>query len=200
MKKDQLLWGLGAIALAFTYIAAVNATVPGYDLLGNPTGRAVCGGVWNPADWFKYCDAALPQRLGVMAVGAAIFLVCAYFAKKFEASGHHEVLQDTRDDSYWCLNCSFHSSSVEDARNHKMVVLSDAATATRGPGSSQATGNAYGFGPSAAASPTPPVRQPLVTPPPAEFKTCPDCAEQVRAAARKCRFCGRMFAEASASQ
>jgi hypothetical protein len=30
---------------------------------------------------------------------------------------------------------------------------------------------------------------------PAEFKTCPDCAEQVRFAARKCRFCGFQFAE-----
>jgi hypothetical protein len=27
-----------------------------------------------------------------------------------------------------------------------------------------------------------------------EWKTCPDCAEEVRAAARKCRFCGYRFA------
>lgn len=34
----------------------------------------------------------------------------------------------------------------------------------------------------------------------AEFKTCPDCAEQVRAAARKCRFCNyEFFAPGSAS-
>jgi Uncharacterised protein family UPF0547 len=26
-----------------------------------------------------------------------------------------------------------------------------------------------------------------------EFKACPDCAEEVRAAARKCRYCGYMF-------
>jgi Uncharacterised protein family UPF0547 len=26
-----------------------------------------------------------------------------------------------------------------------------------------------------------------------EYKTCPDCAEQVRAAARRCRFCGYSF-------
>lgn len=31
-----------------------------------------------------------------------------------------------------------------------------------------------------------------------EFKTCPDCAEQVRFAARKCRFCGYVFTDAPA--
>lgn len=30
--------------------------------------------------------------------------------------------------------------------------------------------------------------------PTGEWKTCPDCAEEVRAAARKCRFCGYRFA------
>jgi predicted RNA-binding Zn-ribbon protein involved in translation (DUF1610 family) len=34
---------------------------------------------------------------------------------------------------------------------------------------------------------------------PAQFKTCPDCAEQVRSAARKCRFCGYMFVERNAA-
>jgi hypothetical protein len=29
-----------------------------------------------------------------------------------------------------------------------------------------------------------------------EFKTCPDCAEEVRAASRKCRFCGYLFVNA----
>jgi hypothetical protein len=37
-----------------------------------------------------------------------------------------------------------------------------------------------------------------MTPATPEFKTCPDCAEQVRFAARKCRFCGYMFEDASA--
>lgn len=41
------------------------------------------------------------------------------------------------------------------------------------------------------------VREPSPPPPPpsAESKTCPDCAEVVRYAARKCRFCGYQFSD-----
>jgi hypothetical protein len=38
----------------------------------------------------------------------------------------------------------------------------------------------------------------LAMPPRDEFKTCPDCAEEVRAVARKCRFCGHTFDEPAA--
>jgi hypothetical protein len=41
--------------------------------------------------------------------------------------------------------------------------------------------------------PPPPPTITLPTPPLPETKTCPDCAEEVRFAARKCRFCGFRF-------
>lgn len=49
-----------------------------------------------------------------------------------------------------------------------------------------------------------PAAAPTTTPPPASAllkpgtKTCPDCAEEVRAAARKCRICGYMFEDVAA--
>jgi hypothetical protein len=39
---------------------------------------------------------------------------------------------------------------------------------------------------------------PAMVPMTAEFKRCPDCAEDVRFAARKCRFCGHMFEDVTA--
>jgi hypothetical protein len=51
--------------------------------------------------------------------------------------------------------------------------------------------------PTAAEPPSPPsapsLDQPAYVSVPPEFKTCPDCAEHVRSAAVKCRFCGYMF-------
>jgi hypothetical protein len=49
---------------------------------------------------------------------------------------------------------------------------------------------AVGFGPS-------PVPQSRMTV--SGTKACPDCAEEVRSAARKCRFCGHMFSEQAPS-
>ncbi len=55
---------------------------------------------------------------------------------------------------------------------------------------------ATGTGPSIAPPPPVSTSAPVQSP---EFKTCPECAEQVRFAARKCRFCGHMFESTDAS-
>jgi hypothetical protein len=52
-----------------------------------------------------------------------------------------------------------------------------------------------GSPPPAPAGPPPPRSAPAAQTA-SEFKTCPDCAEEVRFAARKCRFCGHMFQSA----
>lgn len=64
----------------------------------------------------------------------------------------------------------------------------------RGKASHAAT---LGFTQPTKATSTTPQRRDTVPPPSAAaaapHKPCPDCAEEVRAAARKCRFCGHMF-------
>lgn len=63
----------------------------------------------------------------------------------------------------------------------------------------RSSGNAYGFqgdsGPASTDTNPKQPQTPQVMPVEAEpaLKTCPDCAEQVRFAARKCRFCGFLF-------
>ena len=57
-----------------------------------------------------------------------------------------------------------------------------------------ASTNAFGFDPSTSSAPALIARSSEVPPPATvELKTCPDCAEEVRSAARKCRFCGCVF-------
>jgi hypothetical protein len=197
MSKRALLWGLGLLALAFAYVAAANVAITGSrfvaPLLGSPghyESYSSCGGDWSPQEWFKsYCSGALPPRLGVLALGGAVLLVCAYYAEKNNPLRlpHHEVLLDeSRDGLYWCRNCSFTSHDITAARLHKQIRLAD------GSSSMMVGANASGSGAGAAATQASSV---LPQPPTAEFKTCPDCAEQVRTAARKCRFCGYQFSD-----
>lgn len=203
MEKRQLLWGLGLIAFAFTYIAAVNVTVAGTDFLGNP--KAVCGGMWHPIDWFKTCDSALPPRLGVLALGLAVLLVCGYFAEKGQprfTPGHTNWFYDDKTRTYRCRDCGWRGQNAQAGVAHQRQTRVEIKSQVV---RQQPVPNAHGFGASAptqrpAAIPLAAVADlagPLTTAP-SDYKTCPDCAEQVRAAARKCRFCGYMFEAVSA--
>jgi len=198
MSKRALLWSLGGVAFVFTYIAAVNVTQAGYgyDFAGRATAFTACEGLWNPLDWFDGCAESRPARLGVLALGIALLLVCGYFAEKGLVK--HEVMQDPRDKSHWCRDCAFESWSSADAYRHRRA--KHAPTARVAP--STPSGNTNGFGATApkAAAPAAPPTAPATSaaPPPSapatpEFKTCPDCAELVLTAARKCRFCDYRF-------
>lgn len=172
MSKRDLLWWLGAIALGFTYIAAVNVTVAGTNSLTGQSFR-FCGGTWNPLDWFdSSCSDALPPRLGVMAIGAAVLLVCGYFAEKNNPdravqaalAARHRIDKLPGRNEWLCKTCGFVTGDHPIAMRHFEDGSRGLPTAS---GSGTAT-----------------------TP---EFKLCPDCAEKIQATARKCRFCGYMF-------
>jgi uncharacterized membrane protein YhdT len=120
--------------------------------------------------------------------------------------GGHTVRYKPAESRYKCLEpgCEFevpgiHSRDI--ARQHR-INTGGTLAARSGPAP---VGNAVGFeSPPASAT----QRQPVAPPPVAvpapvtaaaqpsaapEFKTCPDCAEDVKFAARKCRFCGFQF-------
>ncbi len=94
--------------------------------------------------------------------------------------------------------CAFSASTKEAFKDHEAA----ARPATGGARVEGATAahigaeptNDFGFGPAnRSVPPTPPVS---ATPFAPEFKTCPDCAEEIRFAARKCRFCGYLYEDA----
>jgi hypothetical protein len=113
----------------------------------------------------------------------------------------HVVQRDTRDAMYWCTACNFWTYDLKSARSHggysAGLTLADRPTPV--------SENTFGFGraqpagANATASQSGPSEPALTQVEHPEHKLCPDCAEQVRAAARKCRFCGYMFETSDAS-
>ena len=92
------------------------------------------------------------------------------------------VDEDTQDTKkYWCRDCPYETTDERAAREHRNAIKG--ASPTRQAGSASTI--TFGFdGVSSTLADTST---------PTGFRFCPDCAEEVRAAARKCRFCGYMF-------
>jgi hypothetical protein len=128
---------------------------------------------------------------------------------------NHRIVEDPRDSMFWCRDCAFWSFDFGAALRHRGFVGPGASIAVaENPGRArpkgQTSGNAYGFGPAPALprrvdriepianDPTQPdeadAPSPTTTP---SLKSCPDCAEEIRFAARKCRFCGYVYEEQS---
>jgi hypothetical protein len=180
--RRSALWAAGIAALVLAYLVAANITqtLP----LGGGVTITICGALWSPVDWFiKGCGQSLPVRLLILFAGGATLALCALFARRGNASPNspddadgHEVSFEPGTALWKCTDpgCGAEGTTRFGATRHQRK------TGTRISLNAEATAPVTaGQRPGATAA--------------SEFKTCPDCAEQVRAAARKCRFCGYMF-------
>jgi hypothetical protein len=114
----------------------------------------------------------------------------------------HVVFKDPRDSLYWCGVCAFWTRTRSAAATHageRTFPLNRRPSPSSTPGG-PASNDAYLGFPTAPAvaraasdaitpSPEGPVTE-LAAP---RYKPCPDCAEEIRFAARKCRFCGYTY-------
>jgi Uncharacterised protein family UPF0547 len=201
MNKRAMLWIVGLVGFGFTFLAATN--VKQYSTSYYGTVSTSCDeGLSSVGEWFKsHCSESLPPRLGVMALGLIILVVCGYFAEKGaprrppRLEGGHR-LRVVGSGGYVCEEpgCDFRSPGRDAARAHRIATGAVASEPTSQPTPGPA--HYSGFG-----SPEPAIPAKAQSTPEqviSDLKTCPDCAEEVRAAARKCRFCGYLFAPVAA--
>jgi hypothetical protein len=203
VSKRALFWCLAGAVMFFCYLAAAYA---GHDQYM----ASRCVGLWSLYSWFHdWCSDLLLPRLAVMAIGFIPSAILGYFAEK-NTPHYHRLMRGTlqngaqnasyglaNDGYYWCRDCSFESKDVAAIHEHRGVLRIGTTAVTN---NSDLT---YGLAPPTQPSVASPASSAISrrTPTPQrsepEFKTCPDCAEQVRYAARKCRFCGFEFEAAS---
>jgi hypothetical protein len=152
--------------------------------------------------------------------GAVLYL---FAGRPQVAERRHKIYLDKRLNLYWCDSCSFTAKDKKSASLHASIqvgsrpqvihdVLVDDTEARRPLFSCEGcdfesddlrVALAHHQGTSLTESDDDADAAPALAmaPPPTStgFKTCPDCAEEVRFAARKCRFCGYLFSDAAAS-
>jgi Uncharacterised protein family UPF0547 len=199
MSKRAVLWMVGIIAFGFTFLAALNASI------ADPIfTESMCGGFEELDRWFDdYCSELLPTRLAVMSLGLIVLLVCGYFAEKSdrgpELVGGHRLRRIGSAREWRCLEpeCGFVAYSRQTEREHRIETGGRLVTSPPTATPPATTDGFGGVGTQAIAAQPPPPATPTTVPPVEDSKMCPDCAEQVRSAARKCRFCGHRFAEST---
>jgi uncharacterized protein UPF0547/zinc ribbon protein len=110
--------------------------------------------------------------------------------------GGHVVRATDKSHKWWTCResgCGWAGTSREEARSHRIATGGAPAAAPEVP--SRAESNSAQSGTVSRLSPVPPPPVPLAPErdTKSDFKSCPDCAEEVKFAARKCRFCGYLF-------
>jgi hypothetical protein len=187
MSKRGLFNLLGLVALALTYLTAAGASG------GVPASLSECVGIGSLSHWLsRECEAALVPRLFIVGIGLIPTLLLFYFAGKgvdrgpsLRRTGYHRLMVDEDEDEpalYWCVDCEFESEDVEEANGHSERRLGSEPTPAPPRPQQQGLGSA-----------APTKAKPTTVTGSGVFKSCPDCAEEIRTAARKCRFCGYRF-------
>jgi hypothetical protein len=121
MTKRTMLWTVGALAFAFTFLGAAN--VRQYSQIGGAHLAACNEGLSSVRNWFtSTCSDPLLPRLGSLAIGAIILVACGYFAEegvpRQQREARHRVYRDARDQIYWCSECSMTTADTARAAEH----------------------------------------------------------------------------------
>jgi hypothetical protein len=99
----------------------------------------------------------------------------------------HQYRWDPNGWRYVCTlpGCTFSASTIQEYQAHQRETIAGATDVPQSPRLDTEIAPEPGLAVALISQPANPVP---------EFKLCPDCAEEIRYAARKCRFCGYRFA------
>ncbi len=222
-KKSEyrpVLWIVGSAVFGFAYLAAGYASVTTHPSITQLYAQTYCR-TFNPFRWFSsyaYCSDLVAPRLGILLIGGAVLAVCAFFAERpvrndegrrlvnpgafpdvprnllpyiggppwLSLAGGHDDWDLTPDGfESVCVACGKKVPDRERERAHQLETggLPAAASGSTSDGVREEEAVDAEVGIANTRSD--------------DYKTCPDCAEQVRAAARVCRFCRYEFRQST---